>query len=131
MHACVCVCACGCVILRARVLLLLGHCVFASAYVFAYLFVFCAHLCALVSTHAARPMGATDSKWCRVVKMLSARARSAMEGKFYRYKTAAHPHTNMAKAALNMMTRTSAEDYARSNIYMNSVRRRVQFCVAV
>jgi NAD(P)-dependent dehydrogenase (short-subunit alcohol dehydrogenase family) len=32
-----------------------------------------------------------------------------MEGKFYRYKTPNHPHTNMAKAALNMMTRTSAE----------------------
>ena len=31
---------------------------------------------------------------------------SAMEGKFYRYKTPNHPHTNMAKAALNMMTAT-------------------------
>ena len=29
---------------------------------------------------------------------------SAMEGKFYRNKTPNHPHTNMAKAALNMMT---------------------------
>lgn len=47
---------------------------------------------------------------------------SAMEGKFYRYKQPTHPHTNMAKAALNMMTRTSGEDYARtSGIYMNSV----------
>jgi len=47
---------------------------------------------------------------------------SAMEGKFYRYKQPTHPHTNMAKAALNMMTRTSGEDYARtSRIYMNSV----------
>jgi len=47
---------------------------------------------------------------------------SAMEGKFYRYKQPTHPHTNMAKAALNMMTRTSAEDYAKpSGIYMNSV----------
>ncbi|HTL17478.1 MAG TPA: SDR family NAD(P)-dependent oxidoreductase, partial [Patescibacteria group bacterium] len=37
---------------------------------------------------------------------------SAMEGKFYRrFKTTRHPHTNMAKAALNMMTRTSAADY--------------------
>ncbi|CAE8617273.1 unnamed protein product [Polarella glacialis] len=45
-----------------------------------------------------------------------------MEGKFYRYKQATHPHTNMAKAALNMMTRTSAEDLAVSSaIYMNSV----------
>jgi NAD(P)-dependent dehydrogenase (short-subunit alcohol dehydrogenase family) len=30
---------------------------------------------------------------------------SAMEGKFYRFKTSTHPHTNMAKAALNMLTR--------------------------
>jgi NAD(P)-dependent dehydrogenase (short-subunit alcohol dehydrogenase family) len=47
---------------------------------------------------------------------------SAMEGQFYRsFKTTRHPHTNMAKAALNMMTRTSASDYARDGIYMNSV----------
>ena len=46
---------------------------------------------------------------------------SAMEGKFYRYKTANHPHTNMAKAALNMMTVTAAADYAASGIYMNAV----------
>ena len=47
---------------------------------------------------------------------------SAMEGKFYRYKTPSHPHTNMAKAALNMMTRTCAEELAKSHrIYMNSV----------
>ena len=46
---------------------------------------------------------------------------SAMEGQFHRHKTVFHPHTNMAKAALNMMTRTSGEDYARDGIYMNSV----------
>jgi NAD(P)-dependent dehydrogenase (short-subunit alcohol dehydrogenase family) len=47
---------------------------------------------------------------------------SAMEGQFYRrFKTDKHPHTNMAKAALNMMTRTSASDYARDGIFMNSV----------
>ena len=47
---------------------------------------------------------------------------SAMEGIFYRaYKTDKHPHTNMAKAALNMMTRTSAQDYVRDGIHMNSV----------
>ncbi len=47
---------------------------------------------------------------------------SAMEGIFYRaYKTDKHPHTNMAKASLNMMTRTSAQDYAADGIYMNSV----------
>ena len=46
---------------------------------------------------------------------------SAMEGKFYRYKTPNHPHTNMAKAALNMMTRTCAQELAAVGIYMNSV----------
>lgn len=47
---------------------------------------------------------------------------SAMEGQFYRnFKTTRHPHTNMAKAALNMMTRTSGADYARDGIHMNSV----------
>ncbi len=46
---------------------------------------------------------------------------SAMEGQFNRHKTVYHPHTNMAKAALNMMTRTSGEDYARDHIYMTSV----------
>jgi NAD(P)-dependent dehydrogenase (short-subunit alcohol dehydrogenase family) len=47
---------------------------------------------------------------------------SAMEGSFSRgTKTDKHPHTNMAKAALNMMTLTSAPDYAKDNIYMNAV----------
>jgi len=47
---------------------------------------------------------------------------SAVEGQFYRnFKTTRHPHTNMAKAALNMMTRTSATDYCNDGIHMNSV----------
>jgi NAD(P)-dependent dehydrogenase (short-subunit alcohol dehydrogenase family) len=47
---------------------------------------------------------------------------SAMEGQFYRnFKTVRHPHTNMAKASLNMMTRTSAADYESDGIHMNSV----------
>jgi len=47
---------------------------------------------------------------------------SAMEGKFSRYtKTDKHPHTNMAKASLNMMTVTSAPDYAKAGIFMNAV----------
>ncbi|MEJ7567155.1 MAG: SDR family oxidoreductase [Gaiellaceae bacterium] len=47
---------------------------------------------------------------------------SAVEGQFYRrFKTTRHPHTNMAKAALNMMTRTSAADYYSDGIHMNSV----------
>ena len=41
---------------------------------------------------------------------------SAMEGQFYRtFKSARHPHTNMAKAALNMMTRTVALDFGSSH----------------
>ena len=46
---------------------------------------------------------------------------SAMEGQFSRHKTIYHPHTNMAKAALNMMTHTSAAGYAKDGIYMNAV----------
>jgi NAD(P)-dependent dehydrogenase (short-subunit alcohol dehydrogenase family) len=47
---------------------------------------------------------------------------TAMEGKFFRFKKDdRHPHTNMAKAALNMMTHTSAADFARDGIYMNAV----------
>ncbi len=47
---------------------------------------------------------------------------TAMEGKFFRFKKdARHPHTNMAKAALNMMTHTSAEDLAKDGIYINAV----------
>ncbi len=47
---------------------------------------------------------------------------SAVEGQFYRkFKTTRHPHTNMAKAALNMMTRTAAADYQAGGIHMNAV----------
>jgi NAD(P)-dependent dehydrogenase (short-subunit alcohol dehydrogenase family) len=48
---------------------------------------------------------------------------SAMEGVFSRgYKGAGHPHTNMAKAALNMLTRTSAQEmFQTDGILMNSV----------
>ncbi len=47
---------------------------------------------------------------------------SAMEGKFLRYKKAdRHPHTNMAKAALNMLTHTAAGDLVKHGIFMNAV----------
>jgi len=47
---------------------------------------------------------------------------SAVEGQFYRkWKTSRHPHTNMAKAALNMMTRTAAADYYGDGIHMNCI----------
>ena len=70
------------------------------------------------------------SVWCRI-QFPGARSPgrdqhivnvSAVEGQFYRrFKTTRHPHTNMAKAALNMMTRTSAADYHADGIHMNSV----------
>lgn len=62
--------------------------------------------------------------------MAAARARrtyivnvSAMEGVFSRgYKGAGHPHTNMAKAALNMLTRTSAQEmFEKDGILMTAV----------
>lgn len=48
---------------------------------------------------------------------------SAMEGQFSRaYKGPGHPHTNMAKAALNMLTRTSAQEMLESDgILMTAV----------
>jgi len=47
---------------------------------------------------------------------------SAMEGSFIRAnKTPLHPHTNMANAGLNMLTRTVAAEYAAAGIHMTSV----------
>ena len=47
---------------------------------------------------------------------------SAMEGKFYKnFKEDRHPHTNMAKAALNMLTHTSSGSLAKDGIFMNAV----------
>jgi NAD(P)-dependent dehydrogenase (short-subunit alcohol dehydrogenase family) len=47
---------------------------------------------------------------------------TAMEGKFFRFRTTGrHPHTNMAKAALNMLTHTSAADLAKDGIFINAV----------
>lgn len=47
---------------------------------------------------------------------------TAVEGRFAVWKkTPRHPHTNMAKAALNMLTRTSADDLAERGVYLCSV----------
>ncbi len=47
---------------------------------------------------------------------------SAMEGKFLRFKKGdRHPHTNMAKAALNMLTHSAAGGLAKDGIFMNAV----------
>lgn len=62
-------------------------------------------------------MAATAAKRAYVVNV------SAMEGVFGRgYKGAGHPHTNMAKAALNMLTRTSAQEmFEKDHILMTAV----------
>ncbi|TLP79173.1 SDR family oxidoreductase [Maribacter sp. ACAM166] len=47
---------------------------------------------------------------------------TAMEGKFHRFfKESRHPHTNMAKAALNMLTHTASGELAKDGIFMNAV----------
>lgn len=47
---------------------------------------------------------------------------TSSEGQFsYENKSVFHPHTNMTKASLNMLTRTAAKDYERHAIFMNAV----------
>ena len=62
-------------------------------------------------------MAAADARRKYVVNV------SAMEGQFSRgYKGPGHPHTNMAKAALNMLTRTSAQEMLETDgILMTAV----------
>lgn len=81
-------------------------------------FVMAAKLRGLMQRSVPAPEGtATSHDSARHIVMVS-----AMEGQFYReHKTDKHPHTNMAKAALNMVVRTSAQDLARDGIYMNAV----------
>jgi NAD(P)-dependent dehydrogenase (short-subunit alcohol dehydrogenase family) len=81
-------------------------------------FVMTARLKPLMVRSATPPPGtATSGDAARHVVLVS-----AMEGQFYReHKTDRHPHTNMAKAALNMLVRTSAADCARDGIHLNAV----------
>ncbi len=81
-------------------------------------FVMAARLKPLMLRSATPPPGtATSADGARHVVMVS-----AMEGQFYRaLKTDKHPHTNMAKAALNMLVRTSAADLLRDGIHLNAV----------
>ncbi len=62
-------------------------------------------------------MAASDARRKYIVNV------SAMEGQFGRgYKGPGHPHTNMAKASLNMLTRTSASEmFETDGILMTSV----------
>ena len=72
------------------------------------------------SSSATRPRRSSSSAGCAPALAASPARRtyvvnvSAMEGQFSRgYKGPGHPHTNMAKAALNMLTRTSAQELLR------------------
>jgi NAD(P)-dependent dehydrogenase (short-subunit alcohol dehydrogenase family) len=81
-------------------------------------FVMTARLKPLMVRSATPPAGtATSADAARHVVLVS-----AMEGQFYRtQKTDRHPHTNMAKAALNMLVRTSAPDLRKDGIFLNAV----------
>ncbi len=81
-------------------------------------FVMTARLKPLMLRERAAPRGtATSADPAKHVVLVS-----AMEGQFYReHKTDRHPHTNMAKAALNMLVRTSAADLVRDAIHLNAV----------
>jgi len=46
---------------------------------------------------------------------------TAVEGIFYHFKRSTHVHTNMAKAALNMLTRTCGKYLEKNGIYMTCV----------
>jgi NAD(P)-dependent dehydrogenase (short-subunit alcohol dehydrogenase family) len=47
---------------------------------------------------------------------------TSQEGRFeQKRKSEFHPHTNMAKAALNIFTRTIADEYRRLGVYVNAV----------
>lgn len=70
-----------------------------------------------VLTNALLPSLRADPSGPRFVVCVS-----AVEGQFVRrYKGAGHPHTNMAKAALNMLVRTSAAALAEEGIYLSAV----------
>ena len=81
-------------------------------------FVLAQRLLPLMARSASPPPDtATSHDGARHIVMVS-----AMEGQFYRaHKTDKHPHTNMAKAALNMLVRTSAAPLAAQGIFLNAV----------
>ncbi len=71
----------------------------------------------ILISHLRQAMAASPARRKYVVNV------SAMEGQFSRrYKGPGHPHTNMAKAALNMLTRTSAAEMLETDrILMTAV----------
>ncbi|AMV28685.1 hypothetical protein VT84_30045 [Gemmata sp. SH-PL17] len=46
---------------------------------------------------------------------------SAVEGQLASEKNGRHPHTNMAKARLNMMVRMSAPEFAADRVFLTAV----------
>jgi NAD(P)-dependent dehydrogenase (short-subunit alcohol dehydrogenase family) len=69
----------------------------------------------ILISHLRPAMAASTARRKYVVNV------SAMEGQFSRsYKGPGHPHTNMAKAALNMLTRTSAQEMLETDAILMS-----------
>jgi NAD(P)-dependent dehydrogenase (short-subunit alcohol dehydrogenase family) len=73
-------------------------------------------LAPFVLLRALRPLFRTGPPRDRFAVMVS-----AAEGQFASEKSGKHPHTNMAKAALNMMVRTSAAEFAADRVFLTAV----------
>ncbi len=82
----------------------------------------CNNVAPFVLVNALRPALAAAARAARSQRAYVVNV-SAMEGVFTRgYKGPGHPHTNMAKAALNMLTRTSSEElFLTQKILMTAV----------
>lgn len=68
-----------------------------------------------------RNVGVTGSIGSDIPRNAYVISVSSMEGSFANQKKSTHPHTNMAKAALNMSVRTSAADLVKDRIFLNAV----------
>jgi len=73
------------------------------------------------STRKAKGVeGDTSIELCKLRRAFIVNVTSA-EGLFSNKRSGVHPHTNMAKAALNMMTKSIASQYAAMNIFTTAV----------
>ncbi len=70
---------------------------------------------ALVAAASSQSSPSGSRRYAYVVNV------TAAEGQFNRYKTPGHAHTNMAKAGLNMLTRTVGTELASCGVLVTSV----------
>ncbi|CAK9781308.1 NAD(P)-binding protein [Cutaneotrichosporon oleaginosum] len=73
---------------------------------------------ALVAAACAPPVSPTESTSRRYTYVVNV---TAAEGQFSHFKTPGHAHTNMAKAGLNMLTRTVGAELAKRGVLVTSV----------